>query len=95
VLADVLHTLVQLAVSPASLTALAAVVFGTVTLAVILVIATTVLAGTDPGIAALPLRRRACAFRENARRTAFLRLRDPDARGRTRSRAPSAAPAAA
>jgi hypothetical protein len=91
VLAEVLHTLIQLAVSPASVTALAAVVFGAVTLAILLVIVARVLAGAT----ALPLRRRASAFRANSRRTAFLRLRDPDARGRTRPRAPTAAPAAA
>ena len=35
------------------------------------------------------------ALREKSWRVAFLRLRDPDARGRPRPRAPSAAPAAA
>lgn len=37
----------------------------------------------------------AVSLRDRARHTAFLRLRDPDAAGRTRPRAPSAAPAAA
>lgn len=37
----------------------------------------------------------AVSLRDRARHTAFLRLRDPDAAGRTRSRAPSAAQAAA
>lgn len=37
----------------------------------------------------------AVSLRDRARLTAFLRLRDPDAAGRTRPRAPSAAPAAA
>jgi uncharacterized protein DUF6412 len=37
----------------------------------------------------------AVSLRDRARHTAFLRLRDPDAAGRTRPRAPSAAHAAA
>ena len=45
--------------------------------------------------AALPVQRRVTALREKSWRVAFLRQRDPDARGRTRPRAPSAAPAAA
>jgi hypothetical protein len=39
--------------------------------------------------------RRASALREKSWRAAFLRQRDPDAAGRARPRAPSAAPAAA
>jgi hypothetical protein len=38
---------------------------------------------------------RALALRTRSGRAAFLRLRDPDARGRTRPRAPTAGPAAA
>ena len=45
--------------------------------------------------AAQPLIRRASALREKSWRAAFLRQRDPDAAGRSRPRAPSAAPAAA
>jgi hypothetical protein len=45
--------------------------------------------------APLPVVRRVTALREKSWRVAFLRQRDPDARGRTRPRAPSAAPAAA
>jgi uncharacterized membrane protein len=45
--------------------------------------------------AAQPALRRAAALRDKSWRVAFLRQRDPDARGRTRPRAPSAAPAAA
>ena len=45
--------------------------------------------------AAIPLIRRDSALREKSWRAAFLRQRDPDAAGRTRPRAPSAAPAAA
>jgi hypothetical protein len=54
-------------------------------------------AGASLAVAAagLPVLRRVAALREKSWRVAFLRLRDPDARGRTRPRAPSAAPAAA
>ena len=45
--------------------------------------------------AAIPMIRRASRMREKSWRTAFLRQRDPDAAGRPRPRAPSAAPAAA
>jgi hypothetical protein len=45
--------------------------------------------------AAVPVLRRVTALRDKSWRVAFLRLRDPDARGRSRPRAPSAAPAAA
>ncbi len=45
--------------------------------------------------ATVPLTGRAAALREKSWRAAFQRLRDPDAAGRPRPRAPSAAPAAA
>jgi uncharacterized protein DUF6412 len=45
--------------------------------------------------AAFPLVSRAAALREKSWSAAFLRLHDPDAAGRPRPRAPSAAPAAA
>ncbi len=45
--------------------------------------------------AAFPLVCRASALREKSWRAAFLRQRDPDAAGRPRPRAPSAAPATA
>ena len=50
------------------------------------------LAGATTG---LPVLRRVTALREKSWRVAFLRQRDPDARGRSRPRAPSAALAAA
>jgi len=50
------------------------------------------LAGATAG---LPVLRRVAALREKSWRVAFLRQRDPDARGRRRPRAPTAAPAAA
>ncbi len=45
--------------------------------------------------ARLPVLRRVAALRDKSWRVAFLRQRDPDARGRARPRAPSAAQAAA
>jgi hypothetical protein len=45
--------------------------------------------------AANPLTGRAVALREKSWRAGYLRQRDPDAAGRPRPRAPSAAPAAA
>ncbi|WP_216211787.1 DUF6412 domain-containing protein [Amycolatopsis aidingensis] len=42
-----------------------------------------------------PVQQRALSLRERARSAVYLRLRDPDAPGRTRPRAPSAGSAAA
>jgi hypothetical protein len=56
-------------------------------------VAVSVRVGRAP--AAVPVLRRVTALRDKSWRVAFLRLRDPDARGRSRPRAPSAAPAAA
>lgn len=71
---------------------LAVAVAVTATLAILLVAASVHLA---PGLAAAPARVRAIALRERARRAVFLRLRDPDAAGHVRARAPSVALAAA
>jgi hypothetical protein len=49
----------------------------------------------DRVLAAVPVVRRVTALRDKSHRLAFLRLRDPGARGRSRPRAPAAAPAAA
>jgi hypothetical protein len=49
----------------------------------------------DRVLAAVPVVRRVTALRDKSWRVAFLRLRDPEARGRSRPRAPAAAPAAA
>ena len=92
-LAGLLRDLAQLAVSPSGLTALAATVLAGAMLVAVVALLTSV-AGVSR-TAALPLIRRARALREKSWRAAFLRQRDPDAAGRTRPRAPSAAPAAA
>ena len=53
-------------------------------------------AGAGPtGTASLPVTRRVAALRDKSWRVAFLRQRDPGARGRSRPRAPTAAHAAA
>jgi hypothetical protein len=94
VLAGLLRDLTQLAASPSGLTALAAAVLAGAMFAAVLAMLTSVasLSGTN---AALPMIRRASALREKSWRAAFLRQRDPDAAGRSRPRAPSAALAAA
>jgi len=93
-LAGLLRDLAQLAVSPSGMTALAATVLAGAMFAAVLALLTSV-AGVSRSAAALPLVRRARALREKSWRAAFLRQRDPDAAGRTRPRAPTAAPAAA
>ena len=94
VLAGLLRDLTQFAVSPSGLTALAAAVLAGAMLAAVLALLTSV-AGASGLAAAIPLVRRASALREKSWRAAFLRQRDPDAAGRSRPRAPSAAPVAA
>jgi hypothetical protein len=93
-LAGLLRDLTQLAVSPSGLSVLAAAVLAGAMLGAVLVLVTSV-ASASGLAAALPLIRRSSALREKSWRAAFLRQRDPDAAGRTRPRAPSAAPAAA
>jgi len=99
ILAGLLRDLAQLAASPSgpigpTATALAATVLAGAMLAAVLTLLTSV-ASVSRTAAALPLIRRTRALREKSWRAAFLRQRDPDAAGRTRPRAPSAAPAAA
>jgi hypothetical protein len=94
VLAGLLRDLTQLAVSPSGITALAATVLAGAMLAAVLALLSSV-AGVSRTTAAIPMIRRASALREKSWRAAFLRQLDPDAAGRARPRAPSAAPAAA
>jgi Family of unknown function (DUF6412) len=94
VLAGLLRDLAQFAVNPSGLTALAAAILAGAVFAAVLALLTSV-AGRSRATAALPMIRRASALREKSWRAAFLRQRDPDAAGRARPRAPSAAPAAA
>ena len=103
VLAGLLRTVTHLAAalpSPTgwwgswSLTALAAAVLAGAVLAAVLALLASV-ARLSRTAAAIPMIRRAAGMREKSWRTAFLRQRDPDAAGRPRPRAPSAAQAAA
>ncbi len=93
-LAGLLRDLIQLAVSPSGLMALAGTVLAGAVFAAVLALLSSV-AGLSRTAAALPLLRRASALREKSWRAAYGRQRDPDAAGRPRPRAPSAAPAAA
>jgi hypothetical protein len=93
-LAGLLRDLTQLAVSPSGLTALAGAVLAGAVFAAALALLISV-AGASRATAALPMIRRASALREKSWHAAFLRQRDPDAAGRSRPRAPSAAQAAA
>lgn len=78
------------ATTPTGVLALAAVVLAGILLAVLA-------QARVPGsaVTAGPLRSRAVALRRKSWGAAFQRQRDPDAAGRARPRAPSAAPAAA
>ena len=93
-LAGLLRDLTQLAVSPSGLTALAGAVLAGAVFVAVLALVTSV-ASVSRATAALPMIRRVSALREKSWLAAFLRQRDPDAAGRSRPRAPSAAQAAA
>ena len=94
VLTGLLRDLTQLAASPSGLTALAAAVLAGAMFAAVLALLTSV-ASLSRTTAAHPMIRRASALREKSWRAAFSRQRDPDAAGRSRPRAPSAALAVA
>jgi hypothetical protein len=94
VLAGLLRDLTQLAISPSGLTAVAATILAGAMVGAVLALLSSV-ASASGLAAAIPLIRRSSALREKSWRAAFLRQRDPDAAGRARPRAPSAAPAAA
>ena len=93
VLAGFLRDLTQLAMTPTAATALAAAILAGAVFAAVLVLLTSVAGGSRA--AGAPMIRRVSALRDRSWRAAFLRQRDPDAAGRARPRAPSAAPAAA
>lgn len=85
----------HLLVAPTGAATLAATVLAATVLASALIAALAVsgLLTGGPGLA--PLTGRAAALRRKSWSAAFIRLRDPDAAGRSRPRAPSAGPAAA
>jgi hypothetical protein len=93
-LAGLVRDLAQLAVSPSGLTALGGAILAGAVFAAVLALLTSV-ASVSRATAALPMIRRVSALREKSWLAAFLRQRDPDAAGRSRPRAPSAAQAAA
>ena len=95
-LAGFLRDLTQLAMTPSLLPALAAAILAGAVFTAVLALLTSVDGQQDGsrGTAA-PMTRRVSALRDRSWRVAFLRQRDPDAAGRSRPRAPSAAPAAA
>jgi len=80
--------------SSAGLTTLATAVLAGAMLAAVLALIASV-ARLSGAAAAIPMIRRTSGMRKKSWRAAFLRQRDPDAAGRARPRAPSAAPAAA
>jgi hypothetical protein len=92
-LAGLLRDLTQLAMTPSLLTALAAAILAGAVFTAVLALLTSVAGGSRR--TAAPMIRRVSALRDRSWRVAFLRQRDPDASGRSRPRAPSAAPAAA
>ena len=81
-------------VSPAGLTVLSAAILAAMLTGFVVAVAAAS-ARVARAVTAAPLVRRAAGLREKSWCAAFLRQRDPDAAGRPRPRAPSAAQAAA
>jgi hypothetical protein len=94
-LADLARDTSHLLLAPANLSAVAVTLLAGAVLAGALAACLASGAGLGRVSTAAPLIRRAAALREKSWRAAFLPQRDPDAAGRPRPRAPSAAPAAA
>ena len=94
-LADLWHGTEHVLLAPSSMSAVLVSVLAGAVLAGAL--AACLASGASLGrlSAAVPLIRRAAALREKSWCAAFAAQRDPDAAGRPRPRAPSAAPAAA
>jgi Family of unknown function (DUF6412) len=80
---------------PAGLTSSGLAMLAAITLTGMLIVLLAAGARIAAVATAVPLGGRAAALREKSWRAAFLPLRDPDAPGRARPRAPTAAPAAA
>ena len=91
-LADLWHAVEHVLFAPSTLPAAAFLLAGAVLAGAV----AACLASASLGrLSAVPLIRRAAALREKSWGAAFGSQRDPDAAGRPRPRAPSAAPAAA
>jgi Family of unknown function (DUF6412) len=85
----------HLLVAPTGAAALAATMLAATVLASALVMALVASGLLARGAGPAPLTGQAAALRKKSWSAAFIRLRDPDAAGRSRPRAPSAGPAAA
>ena len=94
-LADLARDTSHLLLAPANLSAVAVTLLAGAVLAGALAACLASGAGIGRMSNAVPLIGQAAALREKSWRAAFLPQRDPDAAGRPRPRAPSAAPAAA
>jgi uncharacterized membrane protein len=94
-LAGLWHGMEHVLFAPSSLSAVAVTLLAGAVLAGALAACLASAARLGHLSAAVPLIRRAAALREKSWCAAFLPQRDPDAAGRPRPRAPSAAPAAA
>jgi len=94
-LADLARETSHLLLAPVSLSAVAVTLLAGAVLAGALAACLASGAGIGRMSTAVPLIGQAAALREKSWRAAFLPQRDPDAAGRPRPRAPSAAPAAA
>lgn len=94
-LADLWHGMAHVLLAPSNPSAVAVALLAGAVLAGALAACLASAARLGRLSAAAPLIRRAAALREKSWRAAFLPQRDPDAAGRPRPRAPSAAPAAA
>lgn len=90
----VLHDLFAMLTGSVSPVEFAAAALAGAALAAMLVLLTS-LSRVSRSAAGVPAVRLVSALRERSWRAAFQRQRDPDAAGRARPRAPSAAPAAA
>ena len=87
--------LAQAGLAPSGLVPSGLVMLAAVTLTGALIALLAVGSRLAAAVTARPLRGRSAAFREKSWRAGFLPQRDPDAAGRARPRAPTAAPAAA
>jgi hypothetical protein len=95
VLASVLPGLPLPGLAPPGSASSGLLVLAAITLTGMLVVLLAHGARVAAAVTAIPQGQRACALREKSWRAGFLPQRDPDAAGRARPRAPTAAPAAA
>jgi len=93
-LAALLWHLAGVLVGPGGLTVVSTAVLAAVLIGLVMAVVADS-ARIARAVTAVPLTRRVAGLREKSWCAAFLRQRDPDAAGKPRPRAPSAAPAAA